>query len=177
MFLNVVIENIQKVWNIISPYLAGITIGGIVSSCFYALFSGSIKKFINKIQIEKIVKDTVDSTTEQIKGIAISIELQPLVQDELSKIVKVIDERTEKQLQLVEEKTNRLIDCFDKFTAYFDNSIAVPQEVKDDLHKALAEAKGLEKPDTTQVIDVKPLIEKKKSKNIIDTSNQTTNVR
>ena len=99
------------------------------------------------------------------------------MQDELSKIVKVIDERTEKQLQLVEEKTNRLIDCFDKFTAYFDNSIAVPQEVKDDLHKALAEAKGLEKPDTTQVIDVKPLIEKKKSKNIINTSNQTTNVR
>lgn len=158
MILNSITENIQKVWNIISPYLAGITIGGIVSAFFYAVFSGSIKAFINKINIEKIVDTTVNTTMEQIKDVTVNVELKPLVENELKAITKEVNEKVENKLAIYEEKINTLIVCFDKLATYFDNSNAIPLETKQDLHNTINQALDIKQDDEISVINVKPVI-------------------
>ena len=172
MFLEI-LEDIQNLWNTISPYLAGITIGGIVSCFFYAFFSAGIKKWINKIQIGDMVEKTVDESMERIKDLSINVQLQPLVNEALQDITKQVIETNKKAYEDVMNKVNNLIECFGKLATYFDNSIAVPQEVKDDLHNAIDNAKqlGIEAP--KEEIIVKPLIEDTKKQK----KQATTNVR
>ncbi len=174
MFLGIV-ENIQALWDKVSPYLAGITLGGIVSCFFYAFFSGSIKKFINKISIGDMVEKTVDESMERIKTLAITLELQPLVAEELDRIQKQVIEANQKAYEKVLESNAKLIDCFGKLASYFDNSIAVPQEIKEELHLAISEAKENVAP-TETTIDVKPIIVDKKQAKKKETTT-STNVR
>ena len=173
MFLTFV-EEIQKLWNVVSPYLTGITIGGIVSCFFYAFFSGSIKKFINKISIGDMIDKTVDESMNRIKTLTISLELQPLVAEELEKIEKRVEETNQKAYEKVLQSNAQLIECFGKLASYFDSSIAVPQEIKDDLHLAIDNAKENVAPTKEEII-VKPIIvnEEKKSKK----ANISSNVR
>lgn len=168
------VEEIQALWNTISPYLAGITIGGIISCLFYAFFSGSIKKFINKIQIGDMIQKTIDGTMERVKDLTISVELQPLVATELDRIKYEVSESNKELFYDVMNKMDNLINCFEKLAVYFDNSIGVPQEAKDDLHNAIDEAKQTTKSLEQETITVKPLIvdDTKKSK-----KQNTTNVR
>lgn len=174
MFLGIV-ENIQALWDKVSPYLAGITLGGIVSCCFYAFFSSSIKKFINKISIGDMIDKTVDKSMERIKTLTISVELQPLVAEKLEEIQKQTIETNRIAYEQVLESNAKLIDCFGKLASYFDNSIAVPQEIKDDLHLAISEAKESLNP-KTETIDVKPIIVDKKQAKKKDTKT-SSNVR
>ena len=114
---------------------------------------------------------------ERIKELSINVELQPLVADELQKITKQVEtylENTQKELL---DKTPKLIDCFGKLAAYFDSSIAVPQEIKDDLHLAIEDAKTTKETITNTEIIAKPLIEDKLTKKQIKQLNKTSNVR
>lgn len=164
-------ETLQKAWNIIAPYLTGITIGGIVSALFYAIFSGSIKAFINRINIEKVVNDTIDSTMQKVKGLTINVELEPLVAEKLNAIEETINAKLETVLKDNTEKTNKMIECFGKLATYFDNSVAIPEETKKELHDMVNEALEIGKEKQDEIIEVKPVIvEKKKSKNIIKTN-------
>lgn len=169
------VEELQNVWNIISPYLTGITLGGIISCFFYAFFSGSIKKFINKIQIGDMVEKTVNETMEQIKDVAISIDLQPLIETELKKVVNVVDEKIQQAYETNNAKCDAIINCFEKLACYFDNSIGVSQENKEALHNAIDEAKNINKTETIESIDVKPIIVDKKL--VKSQKKTTTNVR
>ena len=163
MFLGI-LENIQALWDKVAPYLTGITIGGIVSCFFYAFFSGSIKKFINKISIGDMIDKTVDESMEKIKTVTISMELQPLVAQELEKIITKVEESNQKAYNKVIESNAKLIECFGKLASYFDSSIAVPQEIKDDLHLAIDEAKNNIQPPKEEIV-IKPIIvEDKKTK-------------
>ncbi len=176
MFLDI-LQDLQALWDKIAPYVSGITIGGIVSCFFYAFFSGSIKKFINKISIGDMIDKTVDTSMERIKELSINVELQPLVADELQKITRQVEtylENTQKELL---DKTTKLIDCFGKLAAYFDSSIAVPQEIKDDLHLAIEDAKTTKETITNTEIIAKPLIEDKLTKKQMKQLNKTSNVR
>lgn len=165
-------ENLQKIWNIISPYLAGITIGGIVSACFYAIFSGSIKAFINRVNIEKIVDTTVNASLDQIKDVSVSVELQPLVENELKVITKEINEKFETKIALYEQKIDNLIIVVDKLATYFDNSNAIPQETKQDLHDTIKKALDIKDNETNNVIEVKPVfVENKKAKKKFNNTN------
>lgn len=177
MFLDV-LQDLQGLWDKIAPYMTGITIGGIVSCLFYAFFSGSIKKFINKISIGDMIEKTVDESMERIKDLSINVELQPLVAEELNKITNQVQTYLEKTNNDVIDKMNKLIECFGKLAAYFDNSIAVPQEIKDELHIAIDEAKETKETITNTDIEVKPLmVDKKQAKKLAKENKTSSNVR
>ena len=177
MFLDV-LQDLQALWDKIAPYVSGITIGGIVSCLFYAFFSGSIKKFINKISIGEMVDETVDKSMERIKDLSISVELQPLVAQELDKITEKVDIYLERTNKEVIGKVDKLIECFGKLAAYFDNSIAVPQEIKDELHIAIEEAKETKETIVNTEIEVKPLmVDKKQAKKLAKENKTSSNVR
>ena len=153
------LEDIQALWDKVYPYLTGITLGGIVSCLFYAFFSGSIKKFINKIQIGDMVEKTVDKTMDRIKTITITTELQPLVAEELNKIETSVEKGNEKTFENLETKMNGLIECVGILASFFENSISIPQEVKDKMKEAIDNAKSIGYKPIKEEIIVKPLIE------------------
>lgn len=173
MFLGIVAQ-FQRLWEIVSPYLAGITLGGIISCFFYAFFSGSIKKFINKIQLGDIVNQTVDTSMDKIKNVAIQVELQPIIEKELDKVNQYCKEEIEKNFAITKNVCNQMISCFENLAKYFDNSIGVSQEVKDNLYNAIEEAKQISVVEKPQVIEVTPIIIDKKTKS---NKAKSTNVR
>ena len=131
-----------------------------------AYSEAAIRKFIQKIQVGEIVQKVVDDTMENIKGVAIQIELQPLITTELEKITKQVDEKLELAYEKNNDKLDKVIECFEKLACYFDNSIGVSQEAKDNLHSAINEAKGIAdtKENIDDPIDVTPIIVDRKNK-------------
>jgi hypothetical protein len=73
----------------------------------------------------------------------------------MKKINEHSTEVLKKELKEVKERYNKLIEIITKLAAYFDNSIGVPEEKKEDLKKALNGA--VECPTTAESIVVEDL--------------------
>ena len=124
--------------------VGGVTLGSIVGAIAFVCLKGAFQRLIAKINIEKVVKETVDTTVSEtvgrVKKVSFSHNIQPLVESELVKINERNDERLTKAIAKLYEKQDKQIKIMEKFYAYFDNSM-VSDEVKKELKDAIDEAK------------------------------------
>lgn len=124
-----------EIWSMISPYLAGISIGGIVVALITGTLSGVLRgafsKTVQKLNIEKITQETVDKSLEKLKGIAFSSNIQPLVENELIKVNELAKRVSEKELAKVQERLDDLLKILQDLKDYFDDSPVILQEKKD----------------------------------------------
>ena len=124
--------------------VGGITLGGVLGGIAYICLKGAFQRLIAKINIEKVVKETVETTVNEtvgrVKKVAFSHNIQPLVESELVKVNEKNDERLTKAIEKLYEKQDKQIKIMEKFYAYFDNSM-VADDVKKELKEAIKEAK------------------------------------
>lgn len=124
--------------------VGGITLGSVVGGIAFVCLKGAFQRLIAKINVEKVVKETVDTTVSEtvgrVKKVSFSHNIQPLVESELVKINERNDERLTKAIAKLYEKQEKQIKIMEKFYAYFDNSM-VSDEVKKELKDAIDEAK------------------------------------
>lgn len=166
-------EEITNIWNMIAPYVAGGTLGGtILISVILVLRSALCKKidsvketFNEKKVTENISSNVLDGVKEEIKSISFEQNIQPLVQSELKKVTEEANAYLKQQLKETQEGYNKLLNCVEKLAAYFDNSIGVPDEAKDALKEAIAEAKVPEEPINTFISQV--VVEEEQPKEIV----------
>ena len=121
--------------------LGGVTLSGVIGTIIFLVLKGAFNKTISKINVEKIVEKATDKGTEKVKKIAFTQSIQPVVESELKKITETANTYIKEQLDLMEEKYDKIIVVLEKLSAYFDNSIGVSEEAKKELKVALEEAK------------------------------------
>ncbi len=158
-------EKLNEIWQLIAPYVTGISVSGIIAAVIYGCLKGAFSKTINttvgKINVEKISEQATDKGIEKIKNISFTQSIQPLVESELKKITEAANQYINTALNKTQEQYTKLITVLQALAAYFDNSIGVSEEAKQQLRTAIESAESLKiKPETVENIIVEEVAEK-----------------
>ena len=135
-------ELFSQIWIWIASALGGVSIAGIISAIIYGCLKGAFNRTIAKINIQKISEETADKSILKIKDVSFKHSIQPIVEGELKKINEYATEVVKEQLAKMEEKYNKLLNVIEKLSAYFDNSIGVSENAKQELKQAITDAKN-----------------------------------
>ena len=137
-------EILNHIWQTVAPYLAGISIGGIFTAVIYGLLRGAFAKTVNKINVDKIVENATEKGIEKVKEISFKHSIQPLVNSELEKVTEKANRYISEEMYKLDTRYSHLIEILEKLSAYFNNSVFVSEEAKEELNKAIEEAKAVE---------------------------------
>lgn len=135
-------EIFNEIWGWLVATLGGVSITGIISAVICGCLKGAFNKTISKINVEKIAQDATEKGVEKVKKISFTHSIQPLVESELKKINEQSVEVLKQSLAEVASQYNKVILIFEKLSAYFDNSIGVSDNAKEELKQAISEAKN-----------------------------------
>ena len=132
---------LNAVWQYVVPIFGSLSFAGIFSAIIYGVLKGAFSRTISKINVEKIADEATEKGIKKVKEVSFKHSIQPLVESELNKINEKAVEVVEKTLGEVQAKYDNLIAILEKFSAYFDNSIGVPLETREELKKTIQAAK------------------------------------
>lgn len=135
------LEFLRNTWVTIASVFGGVTIAGIVTAITYGVLKGATNRIVNKVNVQDIVDKATEKGTDKLRSTAFTHNIAPIVKSELKKVSEEANERIDEHLSKTEEKYDKLLNVLEKLSAYFDDSIGVPQTAKDGLKEAIAEAK------------------------------------
>lgn len=135
-------DQLNHIWQLIAPYFAGVSIGGIISAVIYGVLKGAFNKTISKINVKKIAEEATDKGIERVKTVSFQHSIQPIVESEISKIDEKVAKRFTDELKKVQDNYDKLVTVLVKLSAYFDGSIGVTEQAKAELHEALENAQS-----------------------------------
>lgn len=150
-------EILNQIWQAIAPYVAGVSVTGILSAVIYGCLKGAFNRTISKINVEKIAEKATDKGVEKVKTVSFKHSIQPLVESELAKIDEKVAKQFKEELKKVQDNYDKLVAVLEKLSAYFDGSIGVSEQAKAELKQALADAKN--EPTTAESVVVDTIIE------------------
>ena len=135
-------EVLNQIWQTIAPYIAGISVSGILSAIIYGCLKGAFNRTISKINVEKIAEQATEKGVDKVKKVTFTHNIQPLVESELEKIDEKVAKEFKAELKKVQDNYDKLVTVLEKLSAYFDGSIGVSEQAKAELKQALADAKN-----------------------------------
>lgn len=154
-------ETLSQIWIWIVSILGGISLSAVFAFIIKISLSAAFNKIISKINVQKIADQATEKGIEKVKKISFTHNIQPLVESELKKINEKSTEILKQTLLEVQAKYDKVINVLDKLSKYFDNSIGVAEEKKEELREALSEA--LEKPIIVESSIVEEITEPKET--------------
>lgn len=156
------VETLNRMWEVVSPYLAGITLGGVVSCVFYVLFKFGFNKALSKIDQKNMIDKAIEGAENTIKQTTFKVDIQPVV---LSEVVKATETMTTLITKTTEESNKAIKEQLDKLTAvvvalgnYFDDSIGVSDSKKETYHEAVSGLSNITSAVASSDIEVKQLV-------------------
>ena len=135
-------EILNQVWVWLVSAIGGISVAGIITSIIYGSLKGAFNKAISKINVEKISEQATEKGIERVKKITFTHSIQPIVESELKKVNEYSVEILKTYMEETAKKYENVLNVLDKLSAYFDNSIGVSENAKNELKQAIAEAKN-----------------------------------
>ena len=151
---------LSNFWAMIAPYVTNGAVVGAIVSVLGALLSRKIKKTKDttttaienvkkSVNNEVIAEKVTENMKEYFKNVTIEQDLTPLAKSTLKTVTEEANDYLKQQLKETQEGYNKLLNCIEKLSAYFDNSIGVSEDAKAELKKAIEEAKVPEEPKKT----------------------------
>ena len=122
--------------------IGGLSLTTILSAIIYGCLKGAFSKAIGKINVQKIADQATEKGIEKVKKVSFTHTIQPIVESELKKINEEYVATLRETLEDVSKKYDNLIEILKNLSAYFDNSIGVPETAKAELKKALLKAEN-----------------------------------
>ena len=135
-------EILNQVWVWLVSAIGGISVAGIITAIIYGSLKGAFNKAISKINVEKISEQATEKGIERVKKITFTHSIQPIVESELKKVNEYSVEILKTYMEETAKKYENVLNVLDKLSAYFDNSIGVSENAKNELKQAIAEAKN-----------------------------------
>ncbi len=150
-------EFLNHIWGVIAPYLAGISVGGILTAVLYGCLKGAFSKTISKINVEKIAEQATNKGIDKVKEVSFKHSIQPVVNSELNKITEKANDYIDIEINKLNDRYEKIINILSKLSAYFDTSIFVSEEAKAELKEAIADARiEPEVVESVTEIEIKP---------------------
>ena len=132
----------NEVWVGIATALGGVSLSAILTAVIYGCLKGAFNKTISKINVEEISQKATEKGIEKVKKVSFTHTIQPIVESELKKVNEYATEVIKKELAETQVKYDNVINILEKFAKYFDNSIGVTEETKNELKQAIVTAKN-----------------------------------
>ena len=156
-------EIMTMIWGNVKPLLQGITIGGIVSTVFYAVTSASTKKIINKVNYEDIVKSTQEKAIGKIGETTLNVNIAPVVDKRLNDLLKDNKDAQQKEMAELRKEIGDVKKMVAWIGSMYDDSLVVDEKKKAEFKALVNEPKEEVKPEPViQVIEVKGLEKQEK---------------
>lgn len=156
-------EIMKMVWENLKPLLQGITIGGIVSTVFYAVTSATTKKVINKVNYEEIVQSTQEKAINKIGETTLNVNIAPVVDKRLNDLLKDNKDAQSKEIAELRKEIGDVKKMVAWIGSMYDDSLVVDEKKKAEFKALINEPKQEVKPEPViQVISVKGLEKQEK---------------
>lgn len=146
-------EFLNQFWTTVLPAIMSFLGGTIGGAIIAGLVKGGVSKLVGSINVQKIADNATNKGLDKIKKVSFEHSIQPVVESELKKVNEASTELVKQELAEVKAGYANVIDILEKFATYFDGSIAVTDEKKAQLHKAIEEAKLPETVFTSKLLD------------------------
>ena len=149
-------EILAKIWNYALPIGTGVTIGAIFTLVAYICIKAMLNKFATKLNLsskeQELISQIADKVIEKLKGTTINGSLEKIAKSELQKITEVNIDLLKQELSQNSAEHYNLILILEKLASYFDNSIGVGEDKKQELKLAIENAKSHEIAENSQEI-------------------------
>lgn len=156
-------EIMTMVWGNLKPLLQGITIGGIVSTVFYAVTSATTKKVINKVNYEEIVQSTQEKAINKIGETTLNVNIAPVVDKRLNDLLKDNKDAQSKEIAELRKEIGDVKKMVAWIGSMYDDSLVVDEKKKAEFKALINEPKQEVKPEPViQVVTVKGLEKQEK---------------
>lgn len=133
-------EILNNIWLWALGILGGISFAGILTAVIYGLVKGFINRTLLKVNIERSAEIVADKMMGKIKNVTLTQDIKPILESDVKKISETMEDELCKAYQRVEQKYDKILSVFEKFCAYFDDSL-ISETKKEELKKAIKEAK------------------------------------
>ena len=133
-------EFLNEIWVWIVGAIGGLSITGIISAIIYGALKGGFNRAIARINVEEIAENATEKGIEKVKSISFTQSIQPLVESELKKVTEQANNYIEKALAKTQENYMKLLKVLEKLSAYFETSVYVSDETKEELRQAIEDA-------------------------------------
>ena len=133
---------LNNIWIWVLGILGGISFASILTAVIYGLIKGFINRTLLKLNIERSAEIVADKMMEKIKTVTLTQDIKPILESDIKKITEIMEEELKKAYKETENKYEKILAVFEKFCAYFDDSL-ISDSKKQELKKAIQEAKEI----------------------------------
>lgn len=133
-------DTLTNIWNWVLPIGGGITLGAIIIFIGTLLIKGAFNKITAKLNIDKLQETAILRAIEKIKTISFEQSIQPVVESGLKKVSEEANGRIAEAYGDLRKRYDALLGVVVALSAYFDNSVGVPDETKKALKDAIDKA-------------------------------------
>lgn len=131
---------VEKILQFVVLFLGSAVGSAIVSGIVGGFVKGKVESKIGNKAIKDAAREIMQEMMAEIKTVTFKQNIQPIVNSELEKVTEKVDSHLLKETQEQKGLMVKIIKILEKFIAYFDYSIGVPEKVKEEAKQALAEA-------------------------------------
>lgn len=161
----------STVWGWILAAVGGVSLSAIIATIIYLCLKGAFNRTIERANLKKTQEDAAeqaaDKAVAKIKNLSYKQSLQPIIEGQLKLITENAQEMVKKELNELKEQNNKMLNVIACLARYFDNSIGVAEDVKQDLKNAIADARTEKITEDTEqeiVVVEEPKVEIKETK-------------
>lgn len=149
-------ETLNQIIVWVGSVLGGVSIASIITAIICGVIRGGFSKAISKINVEEISERATNKAIEKVKEVSFKQSIEPIAKAELTKITEQANMFIEKAFEKTQEQYNKLLKVVESFAKYFENSVYITEEAKENLRKALKEAEI--EPTIDNVIEVEQIV-------------------
>lgn len=131
---------VEKILQFVMLFLGSAVGSAIINGILSGFIKGKIESKIGNKAIKDAAREIMQEMIAEIKTVTFKQNIQPIVNSELEKVTEKVDSHLLKETQEQKGLMLKVIKILEKFIAYFDYSIGVPEKVKEEAKQALAEA-------------------------------------
>lgn len=153
-------EILNQAWVWVTSIVGSVSLSTILAFIFALVNSSKLKKALGEFRAEQIAELATDKGIDKIKSMSFKHDIQPIVESELKKVYEYSVAVLETELKVVKGQYAHLVSVVEALAKYFDNSIGVSEEAKEELKSAIAEAKA--DAEQYEPVDSTPVIEEAK---------------
>ena len=153
-------ETLSQIITWVGGILGGISVSGIINALYTTLKLRKIQRWIeknnNQMTAAAIGEKAVEKSVDRIKEVGFKQNIQPVLDSGLEKVNEKSAEFIKQELAATQARYEKLIEVIKALAAYFDNSIGVSEEAKENLRNAIADAEI--KPEIEETSEVNEIV-------------------
>lgn len=134
--------DINAIWEAIKPYFTAGTIATAIGTIIGVITKHNLVKKLEEIDFKKTEEEVVASGIKKVKEITYKCDITPIVESKLADIQQKALLAVREQVAVMQAQYANMLAVLKGIASYFDDSIAISEERKEELREVIANAES-----------------------------------